>query len=160
MNDQSFHKALIELYQGEILGEVLFDKMFAFFEGSDEKYKIAVMLQLETETKARLRPALMRLGVDLAASEESRRMGLEAAAGFEGKNWVDTMSSLVELVQPYIDRYQRIASEAPAEFRSLANSMVEHERLLLDFFQCEASGDGSRALDRIIDQLAYKPLSL
>ena len=148
------------MYQGEIFGEVLLDKMLGFFKDPHEKYKIAVMLQLETETKARLRPTLMQLGIDVAESEESRRMGLETAAGLEGKNWSDTMSSLGELVEPYIDRYQHIAAEAPTEFRSLAELMVKHEQLLFDFLQCEATGNGSHALDRIIDQLEHKPPSL
>ena len=148
------------MYQGEIFGEVLFDKMLAFFEGPNEKYKIAVMLQLETETKARLRPALMRLGIDVAESEESRRIGLETAAGLKGKSWSDTMSSLGELVEPYIDHYKHFTAEAPMEFRPLAELMVEHEQLLLNFLQCEATGNGSHALDRIIDQLEHKPSPL
>jgi hypothetical protein len=46
---------MVELYQGEVLGEVLFDHMLSYFEEPDKQYKISVMLQLETETKARLR---------------------------------------------------------------------------------------------------------
>ena len=160
VSNESFQQALVEMYQGEIFGEVLFDKMLTFFESPHEKYKIAVMLQLETETKARLRPALMQLGIDVAESEESRRIGLETATNLEGKNWSDTMYSLGELVEPYIDRYGHIAAEAPAEFRPLAEAMVKHEQLLLDFLQCEVSGSGSHALDRIIDQLEHKPPSL
>ena len=62
MSDEVFRQALDELYQGEIIGEVILDQMLSFFSEPEFKYKIAVLLQLETETKARLRPTLMRLG--------------------------------------------------------------------------------------------------
>jgi hypothetical protein len=73
----TFKQGMVELYQGEVLGEVLFDHMLSYFEEPDKQYKISVMLQLETETKARLRPAMMLLGLDLSGQSESRKNGLE-----------------------------------------------------------------------------------
>ena len=80
MSDEVFRQALVELYQGEIIGEVILDQMLSFFSEPELKYKIAVLLQLETETKARLRPTLMRLGLEIAESDRSRELGLEMAA--------------------------------------------------------------------------------
>jgi hypothetical protein len=51
MTSDTFRQGMVELYQGEVLGEVLFDHMLSYFEEPDKKYKISVMLQLETETK-------------------------------------------------------------------------------------------------------------
>ena len=157
MNKETFHQALIELYQGEIIGEVIFDKMLSSFEGTDEKYKVSVMLQLETETKARLRPTLMQLGIDIAESEDARQAGLDAAASMSGKSWSETMFALGELVKPYVERYKIIAAQAPETFREIAQSMVVHEQSLYDFTQQELSGDPSNSLDRIIDQIVHKP---
>ena len=61
-------QGLNELYQGEVIGEVIFDRMLSFYKEPEIYYKIAVMLQLETETKARLRPTLMQLNMDIAVS--------------------------------------------------------------------------------------------
>ena len=48
-SDQQFKKDLSELYQGEILGEVLFDQMLSYFQSPDKQYKLSLLLQLETE---------------------------------------------------------------------------------------------------------------
>ena len=84
MTNDVFKQGLVELYQGEVLGEVLFDQMLPYFIEPDKQYKIAVMLQLETETKARLRPAMMQLGLDLGEQSESRKIGLDMATGMKG----------------------------------------------------------------------------
>ena len=76
----------MEMYQGEIIGEVLFNRMLAFYDDPLQRYKVSVMLQLETETKARLRPVIMRLGLDPAESEESRRAGHKFAESLAGLN--------------------------------------------------------------------------
>jgi hypothetical protein len=48
-SDQQFKKDLSELYQGEILGEVLFDQMLCYFQSPDKQYKLSLLLQLVTE---------------------------------------------------------------------------------------------------------------
>ena len=158
MSDEVFRQALVELYQGEIIGEVILDQMLSFFSEPEFKYKIAVLLQLETETKARLRPTLMRLGLEIAESDSSRELGLETAAKMRGKSWEETMWMLRNIVKPAVERYEEIAAEAPAEFQSIAQSMVIHEQSLYDFTELELAGDKENSLVSIIDQLEFKPL--
>ena len=50
---------------------MLFDGLLAYFDDPTQRYEIAVMLQLETETKARLRAALMEMNLDLAEDHQS-----------------------------------------------------------------------------------------
>ena len=133
MGKEAFHEALNEMYQGEVVGEVLLELMLGFFTDTDQRYKVAVMLQLETETKARLRPALMALGLDIAEPEASRQLGRDLAEGLRGKTWQETMQSLAEVIKPYVERYESAASESPAEFRAVPDSMVRHEQALYDF---------------------------
>ena len=158
VSDEVFRQALEELYQGEIIGEVILDQMLSFFSEPELKYKIAVLLQLETETKARLRPTLMRLGLEIAESDSSRELGLETAAKMRGKIWEETMWMLRNIVKPAVERYEEIAAEAPAEFQSIAQSMVIHEQSLYDFTELELAGDKENSLVSIIDQLEFKPL--
>ena len=66
---------LVEMYQGEVIGEVLFNAMLSLFPEPDHQYKSATMLQLETETKARLRPALLELGASLSSCRKRQLPG-------------------------------------------------------------------------------------
>jgi hypothetical protein len=153
MSDEAFENGMNELYQGEVLGEVLFNCMLGLFHEPEHRYKLAVMFQLETETKARLRPALMQLGLDIVESEESRGAGQEVATSLEGMDWKSAMAALRDLVKPYVARYREIADSAPPEFRAVAESMASHEKSLFDFLELEAGGDGESAFAAIVAQL-------
>ena len=159
MSDKAgFTEQLLEMYQGEVISEVLFNAMLDMYPDADHQYKSATMLQLETETKARLRPALTELGANLTELEASREAGNSFVEAIKGKNWTGAMQVLSEGVTPYVERYREIAASAPAEYRELAQSMVEHEESLHQFESEEAAGNSEQGLERIIRQLQY-PLS-
>jgi hypothetical protein len=156
MSDNSdFAKQLLEMYQGEVVGEVLFNIMLRQYPDAEHQFKSATMLQLETETKARLRPALIALGADLTEEDASRNVGQEFAASIAGKDWLSAMAILTEGITPYVDRYREIAENAPSQYKEIALSMVEHEASLQAFVSAEAGGDGDEALRRIEQQLSY-----
>ena len=155
MTSEAFSRELLELYQGEVIGEVLFDGLLAYFDDPTQRYKIAVMLQLETETKARLRPALMELNLDLAEDHQSRTLGREMALSFKGKEWEDVMVALRDVIRPYVERYKDIATGAPSEYRAIADSMVTHEQSLYDFTELELAGDTEHSEDAIVAQLRF-----
>jgi hypothetical protein len=153
MSNDAFKQGLVELYQGEVLGEVLFNQLLPYFDEPDKHYKIAVMLQLETETKARLRPAMMQLGLDLGEQNEFRQMGLDMATGIKDLSWEDTMVVMRDSVKPVVERYREIAADAPSEHRELAESMVIHEKSIYDFAVLELAGEGKKSIDAIVTQL-------
>jgi hypothetical protein len=156
MTSDTFKQGMVELYQGEVLGEVLFDHMLSYFEEPDKKYKISVMLQLETETKARLRPAMMLLGLDLSGQSKSRKNGLELANALEGLSWQAAMALISDVVKPVVERYKEIADVAPPEHRRLAESMVIHEKSILDFADLELADEGKKSIDAIVAQVVNK----
>ena len=159
MSDNAgFTEQLLELYQGEVIGEVLFNAMLDMYPDADHRYKSATMLQLETETKARLRPALTELGANLTELEASREIGNSFVEAIKDKDWADAMQVISDGVTPYVERYREIAANAPAEYREVVLSMVEHEESLQQFTSEEAAGNGEQGLQRIIRQLQY-PLS-
>tara|TARA_Y100000588_G_scaffold12157_1_gene13211 strand:+ start:467 stop:919 length:453 start_codon:yes stop_codon:yes gene_type:complete len=145
----------MEMYQGEILGEALFDRMLAFYEDPNHNHKIATMLQLESETVTRLRPALMELGLDLSEAEKSRTAGIKWADSLRGLSWNEFMVSLRDALQPYIDHYSEITAQAPPRFAAIAESMVLHEKSLKRFAELEIAGDSEHSLDDIIAQLHH-----
>ena len=156
MNQQSeISDQILEMYQGEVIGEVLFNAMLNMYPDPDHQYKSATMLQLETETKARLRPVLSELGADLTELDASREAGQGFVEAIKGKDWRDAMQILSDGVIPYVERYREIAVAAPAPYREIAQSMVEHEESLQQFASEEAQGNGAQGLQRIIAQLQY-----
>ena len=71
MSDTEYAACIKELYQSEVLGEAAFLALIKVAKNEREKYHFGTLLQLETETKARLRPFLCRHGLDLDESQES-----------------------------------------------------------------------------------------
>jgi hypothetical protein len=156
MDSDAFKQGMIELYQGELLGEVLFENMLSYFKESDKQYKISVMLQLETETKARLRPVMMLLGLELGEQNDSRKIGLDMANAVKVLSWKSAMEMIRDIVKPVVDRYREIASESPPEHRELTEYMVLHEQSLLDFTMEELAGEDNKSIDAIVAQLHNK----
>ncbi len=155
MSLEKYKAGLSQQYQGEVTGEVAQNALIKKFDTPWQKYLMGTALQLETETKARLRPIVAALGIDIVESEESREMGLALAALVEDLDWQGTMQLLAEALLPYVDKYQEIADAAPPEYRELAESMVKHERLLQQLYEQEANGSSDTALDAIIEELLF-----
>ena len=59
----AYGEGLRMFYDGEVLGETIYSAMLAGADDSVERLKLSHLLQLETETKAWLRPHLMSAGV-------------------------------------------------------------------------------------------------
>ena len=155
MSLKEFKIGLVELYQGEVIGEVLFSRMLERFGSVNQLYKLGTLLQLETETKARLRPAVMQLGLDLVELDESRDKGNEFYRTLEGMDWETAMAHLATVVEPFVKRYRQIAEIAPPKYKQLANSMVVHEQSIQDAAELEVAGDGDRSMDNVVKQLVF-----
>ena len=155
MSLDEIKKGVMEMYQGEIIGEVATNRMLACFDDPEQRYKIAIILQLETETKARLRPVLLQLGLDPTELEESRQAGHEFADALDGLGWTDAMAQLQVGLKPFVGRYLEVETIAPADYRELAHSMVVHEQSIYRFAELEAAGGTSHSVDDMVVQLAY-----
>ena len=155
MSLKEFKIGFSELYQNEIIGEVLFSRLLERFGSANQRYKLGTLLQLETETKARLRPAAMKLGLDLVELDESRNKGNEFYRTFEGMDWKSAMTHLAIVVKPFVERYRQIAELAPPEYKKVADSMVVHEQSIQDSAELEAAGEGDRSIDDVVKQLVF-----
>jgi hypothetical protein len=161
MKDQSVPAAphliaLQEFYQGEILGEAMFDAMLDSVHSEIERYKIALMLQLETETKARLRPVLAAQGLSLQEDPQMRLRGAQFAQALVAASWTAKMSALHQaLAETYLPRYREHAAAMPPGLRAIAQSMVEHEQALLEMTRRELDGDSQRSDEPVRDLLAH-----
>jgi hypothetical protein len=150
--------ALQEFYQGEILGEAMFDAMLKSARNDSERYKIALMLQLETETKARLRPHLAAQGLALQEDPQMRPRGEQEARELERATWSEKMGALAQsLRQTWLPRYRELTATLPPPLRAVGESMVAHEQALLLMAQREVAGDSQRS-DEPVRKLLINPL--
>jgi hypothetical protein len=145
---------LKELYLGECLGEAVFNAYLAAEADPSRLHKWACCLQLETETKARLRPFLAKLGLDLSQPDYSGPAA-SLSASYLSKSWLEHMARLAAATDRYLETFRSLAEAAPPEERETVASMVEHEIALNQFAKLELSGEGYRSLDLIIAQLRW-----
>jgi hypothetical protein len=149
-------QALRELYQGEVTGEAVFDKMLHHLDDDRQRYIVATMLQLETETKARLRPHAARLGLDLAENPQHRADGEALAAQLADATWTAKMQSLHDILNgTYVPRYIEIAATAAPEIAEIAAYMVAHETSLLEVTKRELTGNTINSVETVIPQLRH-----
>src|SRR5262245_20350864 len=80
MTIEEFRDCLRDYYQTEVRGEAFFAAVLGKFDKPDHLYKIGSLLQLETETKGRLRPTIFELGGSVEELESSREAGRNRAA--------------------------------------------------------------------------------
>jgi len=155
MTSAAFKAGITEMYQGEVLGEALFDRMLDLFDDPMQRYKVATMLQLESETVTRLRPTVLELGLELSAADESRTLGIKWAESLDGVSWDELMVKLGDGLEPYIERYGEIVEQAPPQYQAIARSMLVHEKSLKRFTEFELAGDTEHSLDDVIAQLHH-----
>ena len=156
MSDISYPACIKELYQSEVLGEQAFLALINIAKNEREKYHLGTVLQLETETKARLRPFMLDHGFDLVEGQDSELIGGFVAA-YQEVGWVEFLSGLTPLVNQFLERFQDIAAAGPAEDQAVLQSMVTHEASFVSWIDKEVAGEEG-SLDAIISQLKY-PLS-
>jgi hypothetical protein len=150
------HDGLMELFQGEVIGESLFDRMLPNCEDSRQRYVVGTMLQLETETKARLRQAAAERGMDFWEDDNERTAGEGMARDLASASWEDKMRAIHDVLRDtYVPRYKEIAATAPAEDKELADYMVVHETSLFETTRRELAGDTENSIETILPQLRY-----
>ena len=95
MNRREYLAAVNELmYQGEVLGEAVLGRWLQLESDPVRRYKWATLQQLETETKARLRPFMMRLGLSVVENDVSAQVA-KFSKGFLDKSWSELMGLMV-----------------------------------------------------------------
>ena len=159
MTDTALAAAIAELYQGEVFGEALFDRLLHHVEEGDQRYKIALMLQLETETKARLRPLAMRWGVDLAEDPAARAGGEALAETMAPLPWAEKMRMLFQKIDgEYLPRYAELAMLAAghSEEVDVFRSMITHEAGLRECARREFTGEKRISAEPILALLRHR----
>ena len=140
MDKEKYLAGVTELYQGEVEGEGLFSTLLGTCP-PEHAYGVALLLQLESEAKARLRPLLWRLDIPLVENESMRAAGIQFANRLEGMDWREAMLQLAELARPFRDRYRALETAAPDEDKPYVSFMVAHEITVIRYAEFQAAGD-------------------
>jgi len=154
MDQDAYRAGIGELYAAEVLGEGLASRWLELSSNPDQKYKLALFLQLESEAKVRLRPLLARYGLDVVEDQGQRSAGAAVAEKFAAMPWKEAMATLADLARPYLERFQALLAIAIPEDAPLVRFMVAHEGLVIRIAQREAAGDGCMDLE-LLPMLSY-----
>jgi hypothetical protein len=155
MTTSEFKDCLEKYYQTEVFGEGFFGRAMIKFSEPEHRYKVACLLQLETETKARLRPAILELSGSIVEDEESRQTGRELADSISTGNWSEFVSELCDVGEPLLQSQRETAVSAPETYRELAESMAIHGEAIQYFAESEVAGEGENSIDGVVAQLKF-----
>jgi hypothetical protein len=154
MAEVNYPECLRELYESEIFGEALTLALYAAAKSERERHQLGTLLQLETETKARLRPFLYKYSIDLSEEMDLAPVP-QLLAAYENSSWVEFMGVTTPVVKQYLSRFEEIAAAGPEEDQEYLQSMVRHEAAILRWMEMEAAGQTKGSLNAINAQLQF-----
>lgn len=154
MSNTEYPACISELYQSEVLGEQAFLALMAVARNEREKYHFGTFLQLESETKIRLRPFLRKYAIDFVEGPVSIEEVNGFVALYKESSWLDFLTALKPLVSQYVARFSEIANAGPTEDQDVLQSMIEHEESFVHWIEKETLEEQG-ALDAAIGQLQY-----
>lgn len=158
MSDLEYPACISELYQSEVLGEQAFLALRAVAKNEREKYHFGTFLQLESETKVRLRPFLQKYNLEFLENQGDGEQVSGFIELYQESSWLDFLTALRPLIDQFLGRFREIASAGPREDQEMLLSMVTHEESFVHWIEKEIAGEGD-SLDAAIGQLQY-PLSV
>lgn len=142
--DHPYEHGLVEFYRGEVVGEAVVSALLAHTENRLEQLKLAHLLQLETETKAWLRPHMMQAGLSVAEPEEWRTFGQDVAARLAPLEWPDLVRALAapgpDLVRAFGAYAEAARRRGETSQAAVCDFMADHEAAIGEFFGMELDG--------------------
>ncbi len=154
MEDLSYPACTRALYESEILGEMLFLALVQEAKTPRDRYHFGTLLQLESETKARLRPLLFKHGVSLAEVADLSLLEL-AIGAYRDMEWRDFVGLNVPVVEDFLAQFEAIVKVGDEADREILESMVRHEAAILRWATMERDGIVEGSLNAVIAELNY-----
>jgi hypothetical protein len=145
--DDALDALWVKAYQGEVLGEALFDRMADQMDDEEHKTKMRVLARLERRTKESVAPALERAGLSTEPDPESLSTA-EALSSAATTPWKDLLATFEPITSQFCAMYRRIGELDPSESET-SELLVAHELALRNFARAEIAGDTATSLDQI-----------
>lgn len=143
-----------ELYQSEVLGERAFLALRSVARNARDRYHFGTFLQLESETKARLRPFMQKYDLAFEENKAAEEQIDGFVAAYKDNSWRDFVAGLAPLIDQFLARFKEIADAGPAEDQEILRSMITHEQSYAHWIEKELAGEEG-SLDLAISQLQY-----
>ncbi len=157
MVELTYPACLREMYTGEVFGEAFAHALMLVAKNDRERHHFAVLMQLETETKARLRPVLYAHGVSLEQTADLSQIDAVVSA-YKTMEYREFAELLRPRIEWFVNRYEAIAKLAPESDQETALSMVRHEQAILSWLEQESKGATTSSLDDMLAELKW-PIS-
>ena len=142
------------LYESEVNGEAIYSALLRAATTDRERYHLATLLQLETETKAWLQPFLFKHRVELSTPDISAFVA-GAVALYADKGWKGLMAGAQQVTPKVIAEFEAIAALGPEEDSPFLIGMVEHEKAIQSWVAGELGDVGDSSLNAIISKLRH-----
>jgi hypothetical protein len=155
MSNADYPTCINELYQSEVFGEGAFLALMAVAKNEHEKHHFGAFLQMETETKARLRPLLLKYGLKLDEEQDISEKVAGLVAAYQANSWVDFLSGTKPVFEQFLARFKEIAAAGPAEDQVILRSMITHEEAFISWVDRETAGEEG-SLDAVNSQILNK----
>ena len=154
MSTADYPACLRDLIESEIFGEAVSLALLEAAKTDRDRYHFATLLQLETETKARLRPLLYKYDVSLSENMPLAQID-DIVQGYVHGTWEDFAAANIDVVKGFLARFQEIAEAGPDEDRKVLESMIRHEKAIFRWFEMESRGNTEGSLDGILSELQH-----
>lgn len=151
MNALAYPACIRELYESEIFGEASALALIEVAKNDRDRYCFETLLQLETETKARLRPFLAKYALPLTEDMDLGNVDDMVGAYKETNSFPEFAGAIKPAIQHYLSRFEEIAQAGPADDRDVLESMIRHESAILKWLTRESEGSPEGSLDDMIE---------
>jgi hypothetical protein len=147
--DEPLGALWIKAYQGEVLGEILFDRIAAQLDDPDHAHKMRVLSTMERKTKEALVAPLERAGISTDPDPETVQAAESLGEALAAVPWLDLVSSFEPVTTQYAAMYAHIGELDPSE-QATADLLVAHEMALRNFGRQEVTGNGETSLTDVL----------
>ncbi len=154
MSELVYPNCYRRLFEGEVFGEAIMLPLVQAAKTDHHRYCFLSILQLETETKSRLRPLLVKNKLDLSETADLSMIP-EYVEMYKSMPWPEYAKMSAALLEQTVSEFKAIAESGPDEDADMLNYMVEHEASICKFFAMEARGETDSSIDDVVSQLKF-----
>lgn len=145
-DSSEYRDGILQAWQGEQWGKAFFDQLAERTVDAGHRAKWQVLGQLEEATGNALTPLV---GDSAEPDPEGYRQVDTAVAAYSKLPWAEAMEQMMTLLDPVIERLERLLAMAPAEDREAVQILVDHELALKRFAERELAGDPETSLEPV-----------
>jgi hypothetical protein len=154
MSVLKYSACINELYQSEVLGEQALLALMVAAKNERDKYHFGTFVQLESETKVRLRPFLQTYSLEFVEKQEAGDELAGFVALYQQSTWQEFLAAMKPMVDQFLGRFQEMADAWPADDQDILRSMIKNEKSFERWIEKEAAAEEG-SLDAAISQLQY-----